>query len=74
MTVDFRPIITSEPNEIVSSDIFVPLPASRAQVKYVLVLYDLFSKHVKFYAVKKASAIVYRYTSYFQTSESQKLY
>jgi hypothetical protein len=75
MNLDFRPIIISAPNEMVSADLFGPLPASQGQVKHVLVMYDVFSKLVKFYAIKKASttAILNRYAQYFQTVAKPKV-
>jgi hypothetical protein len=67
MNLDFRSIKTTRPNEILSSDLFGPLLASRGQVQYVLVLYDVFSKLVTFYPLKKATtrAILNRYEKYF---------
>jgi hypothetical protein len=69
MCLDFRPIIVSEPGEIVSSDLFGPLPKGRGQATYVLVLYDLFSKLIKFYALRKATAtsVLNRYEKYCKT-------
>lgn len=48
-------IVPSTKGELVALDLYGPLPKSRGGVTYVLVLIDVFTKYVKFYALKKAT-------------------
>lgn len=53
-----RSILPSKPNELISVDLFGPLPAGPAGVRYVFVMIDVFSKYVTFDSVKKPTATV----------------
>jgi hypothetical protein len=68
MSLDYRTVVTSHPGEIVSSDLYGPLPKSTGQATYILVLYDLFSKLVKFYPLRKATTqtVLNRYGRYLE--------
>jgi transposase InsO family protein len=57
-------LLPDRPNQLAATDLFGPLPRSRGGVMFVLVILDVFSKHVKLYALKKATtkAIVNRLT------------
>lgn len=48
--------IPRQPGECVAIDIFGPLPRAQLGMQYVLVLIDVFSKFVVFYALKTATA------------------
>jgi len=52
---DFRSVTASEPGEIVSIDIFGPLPAGRGGAKHVLVMLDIFTKYVRLFPMTKAN-------------------
>jgi hypothetical protein len=54
-SVDFRAIIPNKPFELCSVDIFGPLPPSTANTKYILLILDVFTKYVKFYAMRNAT-------------------
>jgi hypothetical protein len=43
------------PNELLTTDLFGPLPTGRGGVKYLLVCLDVFSKHVTLYALRSAT-------------------
>lgn len=62
---ELHSIIPNTKNELLALDIYGPLPVSRGGVSYVLVLLDVFSKYVTFYALKKATtrAILNRLTT-----------
>lgn len=51
-----KPIYTSRPNQIVAADVFGPLPLSNGKFKYVLVVTDLFTKYVEFFAMETQTA------------------
>ena len=51
-----KPIYTSRPNQIVAADVFGPLPLSNGRYKYVLVVTDLFTKYVEFFAMETQTA------------------
>ena len=51
-----KPINTSRPNQIVAADVFGPLPLSNGKFKYVLVVTDLFTKYVEFFAMETQTA------------------
>ncbi|KAJ8880701.1 hypothetical protein PR048_017171 [Dryococelus australis] len=53
-----QPILTSKPPQVVSVDIFGPLPKSKAGTKYIFVVMDVFTKYIKHYALSKATAQV----------------
>jgi hypothetical protein len=65
---DFRPIMLENPGELLSADVFGPLPTSRDGSKYVLVLLDVFSKFIKLYPLRRATtgAIIRSYEKYFK--------
>ncbi|KAB0803020.1 hypothetical protein PPYR_05206 [Photinus pyralis] len=50
-----RPIVPKTKGELVALDLYGPLPTSRGGVTFILVLLDVFTKYVKFYALKKAT-------------------
>lgn len=52
----FTAIIPESPNDIVAVDIFGPLPRSAGGVTNVLVVLNVFTKYVKLYALRKATA------------------
>ncbi len=74
LSVDFRPVVSACPNDLVSSDVFGPLPTGRGKVRYVLVLLDVFSKLVKLYPMARATtqAILSKYQLYFDTVAQPK--
>lgn len=49
-------ILSNGPNELVSLDFYRPLPNGRYGMKFILAIIDTFSKLVKLYALKKATA------------------
>lgn len=51
-----NPIIAREIGEIVAVDFYGPLPKGKGGVAYVLVAVDIFSKFVKLFPMKKATA------------------
>lgn len=51
-----NPINATKPGELVFVDYFGPLPESRGKVAYILVVLDCFSKYVKLYPVRRATA------------------
>lgn len=57
-----KPIEVSRRNEILSLDLYGPLPKSKGGVRYLCVGVDLFTKHLALYPLKKAttSAILNR--------------
>jgi hypothetical protein len=69
LSLDYRPITANEVDELLSIDLFGPLPKSRGGVQYVLVTYDVFSKLVRLYALKKATtqAILKSLEKYLET-------
>ena len=52
---DFRSVSANKPGELVSVDIWGPLPSGRGGIKYVLVMLDICSKYVKLFEMKKAT-------------------
>lgn len=46
-----------EPLELVSADLFGPLPTSKGNFSFVLVCLDVFSKFVKLYPVRRATGV-----------------
>lgn len=51
-------IICTEPLQMVSVDLFGPLPTGRGGVTYIFVVMEMFSKFVKLYPIKRATAKV----------------
>lgn len=51
-------VIPNKPGELVSVDLMGPLPRSLSSATYLFVVVDLFTKLVRLYAIKKASARV----------------
>jgi len=47
--------IPSEPRNLISLDLMGPLPRGQLNMKYILALIDIFSKHVKLYALRRAT-------------------
>jgi len=47
--------LPARPGELCALDLFGALPVARGGVRYILVCYDVFSKHVKLYALKAAT-------------------
>lgn len=52
-----RSIITENVGDIVMADLYGPLPSGKFGMNYILVVQDSFSKFVKFYDLRKATAI-----------------
>ena len=52
----FLPVIAEKPNDLVAVDYFGPIPASRVGVEYIFVVLDVFSRYVKLYPLKRATA------------------
>lgn len=48
-------LIPSEPRELISLDLMGPLPRGQLNMKHILALLDTFSKHVKLYALRRAT-------------------
>lgn len=67
---DFRPVVTEHAGDLVSVDVFGPLPTSRGGVKYVLVMLDTFTKLTRLFTMKKATTkvILAKYLIYFESS------
>jgi hypothetical protein len=51
-----KPYIASRPNQIVSADVFGPIPTTINDNKYILVVSELFTKYVEFFALKTQTA------------------
>ncbi|KAJ8875625.1 hypothetical protein PR048_023521 [Dryococelus australis] len=51
-------VLATEPLEIVCVDLFGLLPTGRGGVEYIFVLMDVFTKFVKLFLIKKATAHV----------------
>ncbi|KAF0689208.1 protein NYNRIN-like [Aphis craccivora] len=47
--------IPERPRQMVSLDLMGPLPRGQLGVKYILALVDIFSKHIKIYAIRRAT-------------------
>jgi len=54
-TMEERSHLPSKPGALCAIDLFGSLPTSRGGVKYILVCYDVFSKHMKLYPLKAAT-------------------
>lgn len=53
---EFNSILPVEKGEIVTTDIYGPLPKGQLGVQFVLVFIDNFTKHVKLYVMRNATA------------------
>ena len=53
--IELGSIIRSKPNELICVDTHGPMPTSQFGYKYILVLYDIFSKFTKIYPLKRLS-------------------
>jgi len=54
-TIEEKHHLTTKPGDICAIDLYGGLPTSRSGVKYILVCYAVFSKHVKLYPLKAAT-------------------
>ena len=54
-TTDEKHHLPTRPGDLCAIDLYGSLPTSRGGVKYILVCYDVFSKHVKLYPLKAAT-------------------
>jgi len=54
-TTEEKHHLPKKPGNLCALDLYGSLPTSRAGVKYILVCYDVFSKHVKLYPLKAAT-------------------
>jgi hypothetical protein len=53
--IEARSHLPSEPGELLSIDLYGPLPTGRGGVSYILVCLDVFTKHVKLYPLRTAT-------------------
>ena len=53
--IETRAHLPSQPGELLSIDLYGPLPTGRGGVKYIFVCLDVFTKHVKLYALRAAT-------------------
>lgn len=51
-----KPYIAKRPNQMVSADVFGPIPTTARSNKYILVVTDLFTKYVEFFPLETQSA------------------
>jgi hypothetical protein len=68
--------LPTKPGELMTLDIYGPLPVGRGGVKYLLVCLDVFSKHVTLYPLRTAttrSCLKKLRTHYFQKSCNRRL-
>jgi len=54
-TIEEKHHLPTKPGDLCAIDLYGGLPTSRSGVKYILVCYDVFSKHVKLYPLKTAT-------------------
>jgi transposase InsO family protein len=54
-TTQERSYLPARPGDLCALDLIGALPVARGGVRYILVCYDVFSKHVKLYALKAAT-------------------
>ena len=54
-TIEEKHHLPTKPGDLCAIDLYVSLPTSRAGVKYILVCYDIFSKHVMLYPLTAAT-------------------
>lgn len=71
---DFRSVISLKKGELVSADLFGPLPIGRGGASYVFVILDVFTKYIKFYAIKRANTktIIHKLIKYFEDVQKPK--
>ncbi|KAJ8890257.1 hypothetical protein PR048_009765 [Dryococelus australis] len=55
---ELQPILPTKPIQVVSVDIFGPLPKSKADTNFIFVIMDSFTKYMRLYALSKATAQV----------------
>lgn len=62
-----RSHLPTKPGELLTIDLYGPLPTGRGRVKYLLVCLDMFSKHVTLYPLKAATtkACLNKLTKYY---------
>jgi Integrase core domain. len=53
--VDPQAILCSEPNDLIAIDIHGPMPTSTFGHRYIMIMYDVFSKFTMLYAMKSIS-------------------
>jgi Integrase core domain. len=53
--IDAQTILCSEPNDLVAFDTHGPMPISSFGYKYIMIMYDVFSKFTTLYALKSLS-------------------
>ena len=51
----YKMVESKEPNDLVSVDYYGPLPKSVSAVRYIVAFLDVYTKHVKLYALKRAT-------------------
>lgn len=56
MAGEYQAIIPASPHQLVTVDLYGPLPRSKERMQYLLVVLDAFSKYVPLYPIKKATA------------------
>ena len=56
MEGEYQLVAADNPSELVTVDLYGPLPRSRGGVEYIFVVLDSFSKLVRLYTLKKATA------------------
>lgn len=49
------PNLPSQPLQAIAIDLMGPLPKGQRGAQYILAILDIFSKYIKFYAIKKAT-------------------
>lgn len=69
MECAFNRVYSSGPGDLVCVDFYGPLPRSIAGLEYIFVLYDAFSKYLKFYPTKFTSG---RHTGNFFINSSSE--
>ena len=55
MEGEYNLVAAENPSELVTVDLYGPLPRSRGGVEYIFVVLDSFSKLVRMYTLKKAT-------------------
>jgi hypothetical protein len=54
--IEPRSHLPTKPGELISLELYGPLPTGRGGVKYILVCLDVFSKHLTLYPLKSATS------------------
>jgi transposase InsO family protein len=57
--IEYLSHLPNEPGELMTLDLYGPLPTGSGGVKYLLVCLDVFSKHVSLYPLKTATSRSY---------------